>query len=257
MVSVVVPAAVAVESADTMNPSANKLPLLSRCAIVEATDDVVGTNGHQSAAAVGVSFWATNIPTRPARTSHTVLAPLDWTVTVPDDWLHTMYVIPAVTDVVGNFTVCVVEPVKTWTAVSAMVKVVVPAAVAVEVTDGMNASANRFALLSRCAIFDAVAAVTAVHADTSPLATVPNAGVVNDGDTNGANWTVAPLIRAKTPDVVDHTSPSAGADGAEPGGTFNPARVVDDANVTNAPANVATSVARSIETTTVLSVPSS
>ena len=65
-----------------------------------------------------------------------VFPPEDWTVTSPDDWLMTVYSWPATTEVVGSFTVCVVDPVKIWTRVDATVNVVVEPAVACDVLLG-------------------------------------------------------------------------------------------------------------------------
>ncbi len=47
--------------------------------------------------------------------------------------------------------------------------------------------------------------------------------------------TVAPLIRTKSPDVVDHISPSTGAVGAVPAGTLKPARAVVEEAVASFP----------------------
>jgi hypothetical protein len=60
-----------------------------------------------------------------------VLEPEDWTVTRPVELLTMIYCCPAATDVVGSLTVWVVDPVKYCCGASAMVRVVVPAAVAV------------------------------------------------------------------------------------------------------------------------------
>lgn len=70
-------------------------------------------------------------------------------MTLPVELLIILYSCPAVIEVVGSTTVWVVVPVKTCTSLSELVRVVVPAAVAVEVTVDMKLLANRAALPSR------------------------------------------------------------------------------------------------------------
>ena len=80
------------------------------------------------------------------------------TVTAPDEVFKTFHDCPATTLVVGNVTVCVVDPVKIWTCADALVSAVVPAAVVTDADDGMNPAAVSCPDELRCAIAEALAA---------------------------------------------------------------------------------------------------
>ena len=91
----------------------------------------------QLAAVVGVATSEVKTPEVPPERMTMVLPPEDWTVTAPLLWFTIVYCPPATTEVVGSLTVWVVEPVKYCSWVEAMVRVVVPAAVAVVVKPEM------------------------------------------------------------------------------------------------------------------------
>jgi hypothetical protein len=116
-----------------------------------------------------------------------VLAPEDWTVTAPVELLTTIYLCPAATEVVGNLTVWVVEPVKYCCGVSAIVRVVVPAAVAVVAYPSRKELAVRFALASLEERVEAVAEEETPEPVGRPVKT----GVVRVG--------VVPKTRAPLP----------------------------------------------------------
>jgi hypothetical protein len=109
-VRVVVPAAVAVDTADGIIDTALSAPSLFRSAkVLPDALEVMPTFDRnwpiQFAAVVGVACTAVNVPATPEPTVRIVFPPDDCTVTEPVEVLRIVHDWPATTPVVGSLTV--------------------------------------------------------------------------------------------------------------------------------------------------------